>query len=135
MDSIHLEGSDEHGGRVVNGTTINGTVAGLNQTSAEDTPVGTSSLVLVGIVVNYMYAKITITKTNLNHLSIPAGNKVHDVNDNAANVNYGEGWDMRFVKQSSKPPPGHTFHSTANPGSRVDFAFTGMSHSSLGSAF
>lgn len=134
MKSTQSEGSDRSGGGDVNDTTNNGTAAGSSQTSDENTPVCTFSLVLVRIVVNDLHAKITITESDLHGLFPPAGYVANPVNDNAPIVLYGEGWDMQFTAYADTPPPGRTFHSTANPGSRVDLQFTGMPHSLLESA-
>ena len=130
MNYTHREGSDGPSGDV-NDTTYNGTATGSSQTSTENAPVGTFTLVLARAVINNLHAKITITESDLISLSLPLGYIALEVNDNAPIVNYGEGWDMQFVIDDDKPPPGHTFHSTANPSSRVDLQFTGMSHSSL----
>ena len=135
MNSSHPEGDDGLDGAVMNVTIGNGTTIGSNQSCAENTCVRSSILASMRLLANLSNAKITITENDINDFNLPSGSVAFEVDDNAPNVNYGEGWDMQFVIQSSKPPPGHTFHSTANPGSRVDFAFTGMSHSSLGSAF
>ena len=134
MKSTQSEGSDRSGGGDVNDTTNNGTAAGSSQTSDENTPVCTFSLVLVRIVVNDLHAKITITESDLRGLSHPVGYVADPVDDSAPIVNYGEGWDMQFTTYGDTPPPGRRFHSTAIPGSCVDLQFTGMLYSLLESA-
>ena len=134
MKSTQSEGSDRSGGGDVNDTTNNGTAAGSSQTSDENTPVCTFSLVLVRIVVNDLHAKITITESDLRGLFHPVGYVADPVDDSAPIVNYGEGWDMQFTAYGDTPPPGRRFHSTAIPGSCVDLQFTGMLYSLLESA-
>ena len=135
MNSSHPEGDDELDGVVMNVPLGNGTIIGSNQSCPETTCVRSSILASMRLLANLSNAKITITENDLNDFRLPSGSVAVEVDDNALTVNYGEGWDIRFAIDSSKPPPGRTFHSTANPGSRVDMAFTGMSHPSLELAF
>lgn len=44
----------------------------------------------------------------------------------APTVDYSAGWDFFFNKQQNKPPPGHTFHSTAQPNASLFFPFSGL---------
>ena len=69
--------------------------------------------------------KISIMDANMPNLFLPSGYKTVIVNDADAIVNYGSGWDFSVAKDPSRPPPGHTLHSTAHTGSRVFLPFEG----------